>query len=107
MSRRMRLGFIAACLPVFGLVAALTTWRTPSTGPSNKTPATVTLAPGAVRPASLVVTDLLQRYRNARLRVYVVRVKRWGPTPPRPVSSGATVIGDSDRLAASAASLLR
>jgi hypothetical protein len=31
----------------------------------------------------------------------------WGATPPRPVSSGATVIGDSDRLAASAASLLR
>jgi hypothetical protein len=31
----------------------------------------------------------------------------WGATPPRPVSSGATVIDDSDRLAASAASLLR
>ena len=31
----------------------------------------------------------------------------WGPTAPRPVSSGATVIGDSDRLAASAAALLR
>ena len=31
----------------------------------------------------------------------------WDPTPPRPVSSGATVIGDSDQLAASAASLLR
>ena len=31
----------------------------------------------------------------------------WGPTPPRPVSSGATVIDDSDRLAASAAALLR
>jgi hypothetical protein len=31
----------------------------------------------------------------------------WGPTLPRPVSSGATVIGDSDRLAATAASLLR
>jgi hypothetical protein len=31
----------------------------------------------------------------------------WGPTPPRPVSAGATVIGESDRLAASAASLLR
>jgi hypothetical protein len=30
----------------------------------------------------------------------------WGPTVPRPVSSGATVIGDSDRLADSAASLL-
>jgi hypothetical protein len=31
----------------------------------------------------------------------------WGATPPRPVSSGATVIGESDRLADSAASLLR
>lgn len=30
----------------------------------------------------------------------------WGPSPPRPVSSGATVIGDSDRLAEGAASLL-
>jgi hypothetical protein len=30
-----------------------------------------------------------------------------GPTPPRPVSSGATVIGDSDQLAESAAALLR
>jgi hypothetical protein len=58
MSRRARLGFIAACLLVFGLVAALTTWGMPSTGPSTKTPATVTLAPGAVPPASLAVTDL-------------------------------------------------
>jgi hypothetical protein len=31
----------------------------------------------------------------------------WGDSAPRPVSSGATVIGDSDRLADSAASLLR
>ena len=31
----------------------------------------------------------------------------WGPTAPRPVSSGATVIADRDRLAAGAASLLR
>jgi hypothetical protein len=31
----------------------------------------------------------------------------WEQRPPRPVSSGATVIGDSDRLAASAAALLR
>jgi hypothetical protein len=30
----------------------------------------------------------------------------WGDSTPRPVSSGATVIGDSDQLAASAASLL-
>jgi len=35
------------------------------------------------------------------------RAATWGPTPPRPVSSGATVIGDSDRLGQSAASLLR
>jgi hypothetical protein len=34
------------------------------------------------------------------------RAAAWGRTPPRPVSSGATVIGDSDRLAGSAASLL-
>jgi hypothetical protein len=111
-----------------------------------------------------VAQNILQRYRDARLRVYVVWVKRWaldtrseidgagmvdprvthlwdagnvigqpflerlgvdfggldydffllfnrdatwGPTPPPPVSSGATVIGDSDQLAASAASLLR
>jgi hypothetical protein len=31
----------------------------------------------------------------------------WGPTAPRPLSSGATVIDDSDRLATSAAALLR
>jgi hypothetical protein len=58
MSRRMRLGFIAACLLIFGLVATLTTWRLPSTGPSDKTPATVTLALGAAPPANLAVTDL-------------------------------------------------
>ena len=29
----------------------------PSTGPSGKTPATMTLAPGATRPAGLAVTD--------------------------------------------------
>jgi hypothetical protein len=58
MSRRARLGFIAACLLVFGLVAALTMWGTPSTGPSGTTPATATLAPGATRPAGLPVTDL-------------------------------------------------
>jgi len=34
------------------------------------------------------------------------REATWGATPPRPVSSGATVIGDSDQLAESAASLL-
>jgi hypothetical protein len=31
----------------------------------------------------------------------------WDPTAPRPLSSGATVIDDSDQLAQSAATLLR
>jgi hypothetical protein len=31
----------------------------------------------------------------------------WQERPPRPVSAGATVIGDSDRLAASVAAVLR
>ena len=35
------------------------------------------------------------------------REATWDATPSRPVSSGATVIGDSDRLADSAAALLR
>jgi hypothetical protein len=58
MSRRARLGFIAACLLVFGLVAALITWGLPGMEPSNKPPPTETLAPGATRPAGLAVTDL-------------------------------------------------
>ena len=58
MSRRGRLGFIAACLLVFGLITALMTLGPPSTGPSTKAPPTVTLAPGATRPAGLAVTDL-------------------------------------------------
>jgi hypothetical protein len=58
MSRRGRLGFVAACLAVFGLIAAFITWGPPSTGPSTKTPATVTLTPGAAPPAGLAVTDL-------------------------------------------------
>jgi hypothetical protein len=58
MSRRGRLGFVAACLAVFGLLAAFITWEPPSTGPSTKTPATVTLVPGAKQPAGLTVTDL-------------------------------------------------
>ena len=58
MSRRARLGFIAACLLVFGLVAALTTWGVPGVEPSTKPPPTATLAPGATRPAGLAVTDL-------------------------------------------------
>ena len=58
MSRRGGLGFGAACLLVFGLIAAFITWGPPSTEPSSQTPASVTLAPGATRPAGLVVTDL-------------------------------------------------
>jgi hypothetical protein len=58
MSRRGRLGFAAACLLVFGLIAALITWGPPSKEPSTKTLATVTLAPGATRPAGLTVVDL-------------------------------------------------
>ena len=58
MSRRARLGFLAACLLAFALIAALITWGPPSTGPSTKTPATVTLSPGAAPPAGLAVTDL-------------------------------------------------
>jgi hypothetical protein len=58
MSRRGRLGFVAACLLVFGLVAALVTWGLPGVEPSNKPRPTVTLAPGATRPAGLAVTDL-------------------------------------------------
>jgi hypothetical protein len=57
-SRRGRLAFLAACLLVFALLAAFITWSTSSTGPSGKTPVTVTLAPGATRPAGLGVTDL-------------------------------------------------
>ena len=58
MSRRGRLGFVAACLLVFGLIAALVTWGPASSGPSNKTLATVTLAPGVTPPAGLTVVDL-------------------------------------------------
>ena len=35
------------------------------------------------------------------------RAATWTQGPPRPVSFGATVIGDSDRMADSAAALLR
>jgi hypothetical protein len=58
MSPRARLGFAAVCLLVFALIAALITWGSPSIGPSTKTPATVTLAPGVTRPAGLAVSDL-------------------------------------------------
>jgi hypothetical protein len=57
-SRRGRVTFVAGCLLVFGLLAALIIWGPPSTGPSDKTPVTVTLAPGATVPAGLAVTDL-------------------------------------------------
>jgi hypothetical protein len=57
-SRRGRVTFVAACLLVFGVIAALITWSTPPTGPLDKTPATVTLSPGATPPAGLAVTDL-------------------------------------------------
>jgi hypothetical protein len=57
-SRRGRVRFVAGCLLVFGLLAALISWGPPSTGPSDKTPATVTLAPGAAAPARLAVADL-------------------------------------------------
>ena len=43
MSRRARLGFVAGCLVAFGLVAALISWGTPSTEPSKRIPATVTV----------------------------------------------------------------
>jgi hypothetical protein len=57
-SRRGRLGFVAACLGVFAALAVWVSWSTPSTGPSGKAPATVTLLPGATRPGGLRVTDL-------------------------------------------------
>ena len=58
MSGRARLGFVAACLGVFAVLAVWASWSTPSLKRSGKTPATVTLAPGATRPAGLTVTDL-------------------------------------------------
>jgi hypothetical protein len=58
MSRRGRLGFVAACLLVFGLIAALITWGLPSNEPPKGAPTAVTLAPGATRPTGLAVTDL-------------------------------------------------
>jgi hypothetical protein len=53
MSRRGRLGFVAACLVVFGVVAALITWGLPGVEPSSKPPPTVTLVPGATRRPAL------------------------------------------------------
>jgi hypothetical protein len=58
MSRRGLLGFVAACLAVFVVLAVWVSWSTPPAGPAGKAPATVTLAPGAARPAGLTVTDV-------------------------------------------------
>jgi hypothetical protein len=58
MSRRGRVWFVVACLAAFGLVAAFVTWSAPGTGPAGKTSPTVTLAPGATRPAGLTISDL-------------------------------------------------
>jgi hypothetical protein len=58
MSRRGRVGFVAVCLLVFGVVAALIAWGLPGVEPARKRPPTVTLATGATQPAGLAVTDL-------------------------------------------------
>ena len=58
MTRQGQLGFLAACLLAFALIAALVNWGPPRTGPSSSPPPTVTLAPGATHPAGLAVTDL-------------------------------------------------
>jgi hypothetical protein len=55
-NRRGRLAFLAACLLAFALIAGFITWSTSTTTPSRSS--TVTLAPGATRPAGLTVTDL-------------------------------------------------
>jgi hypothetical protein len=57
-SRRGLLWFVAACLAAFGLVAAFVSWSARDTGPAGKTAPTVTVAPGATRPAGLTVGDL-------------------------------------------------
>jgi hypothetical protein len=57
-SRRARLGFVAVCLGVFVVLALWVSWSTPSGRPLGKTSPTVTLAPGAVVPAGLTVSDL-------------------------------------------------
>ena len=102
MSRRGRLGFLAACLLVFGLIAALITWGPPSTEPPGTAPATVTLVPGATRPAGLAVTDLndvgqLQERFNAD-RVCRGLVLAW----PRPEGSVLRAPGGRTRTSSSA-----
>jgi hypothetical protein len=57
-SRRGRLGFVAACLAAFVVLAVWVSWSTPSVRPFGKSSPTVTLPPGAARPAGLTVTDL-------------------------------------------------
>jgi hypothetical protein len=57
-NRRGRVLFVIACVAVFGLLAAFITWSAPDSGPAGKTSPTVTLAPGATRPAGLTVSDL-------------------------------------------------
>ena len=63
--------------------------------------------------ANLVDQDFLERFGvdfgglDYDFFLLFDRDATWAQRPPRPVSAGATVIGDSDRLAASAASLLR
>jgi hypothetical protein len=80
-----RLGFVAACLRVFAAAALRVHWSAPPPGLSGKTPATVTLAPGASRPAGLTVTDLhdvaeLQARFNVVLRPEGARMRRTGFT---------------------------
>jgi hypothetical protein len=57
-SRRGRLGFVVVCLAVFVVLALWVSWSAPSGTPLGKPSPTVTLAPGATRPAALTVTDL-------------------------------------------------
>jgi hypothetical protein len=70
--------FVAGRVPVFGLLTALITWSTPSKEPSDKTPLP------AVRPQRHLGTNLASARQH-----------------------GATVVGDSDRLGAAIAPLLR
>jgi hypothetical protein len=57
-SRRGRLGFLAACVLVFAVIGVWVTRTTPSMAPSGTPPPTATRAPGAARPAGRTVTDL-------------------------------------------------
>jgi hypothetical protein len=55
-SRRARLGFLAACLLAFALIVVFFVWSAPPK-PSRTSP-TVTLASGATQPAGPTVADL-------------------------------------------------